>query len=53
MVQGLPPPLLVEHEIDFLKEIVKAIQIMPEDARVRTFKYLKDRYAKEWPSDTY
>jgi hypothetical protein len=40
----------VDKELDALREIVHAIEGMEEEAKVRTFRYLKDRYGKEWPS---
>lgn len=44
----------VDKELDALRVICYAIEGMDEDAKARTFRYLKNKYGKEWPSsETY
>lgn len=39
----------LDAEIDAIKTIVLAVEPLPSDARERVFKYLKNRFSKDWP----
>lgn len=39
----------LDAEIDAIKTIVLAVEPLPSDARGRVFKYLKNRFSKDWP----
>lgn len=41
----------VDKEIDALRQICHAIEGMDEEAKARTFNYLKRKYSKDWPSE--
>ena len=41
----------VDNEIDALRKICNAIEGMDDAAKLRTFNYLKSKYAKSFPSD--
>lgn len=41
----------VDKELDALRQIFHAIEGMSEEAKARTFNYLKRKYSKYWPSD--
>lgn len=41
-----------DAEISALAEVVRILNTMKDDERLRIFRYLKDRYPKAWPSDT-
>lgn len=41
----------VDKEIDALRQIFHAIEGMSEEAKARTFNYLKRKYSKDWPSE--
>lgn len=43
----------VNEELDLLKKICLALDEMDEEARVRTFNYLKSKYKLQWPSDSH
>ena len=38
----------LDAEIDAIKTIVLAAEPLPSDARERVFKYLKNRFSKDW-----
>lgn len=41
----------VDKELDALRQICHAIEGMDEEAKARTFNYLKRKYSKDWPSE--
>ena len=41
----------VDKELDALRQICLAIAGMDDEAKARTFNYLKRKYSKDWPSD--
>lgn len=41
----------VDKELDALRQICHAIEGMSEEAKARTFNYLKRKYSKDWPSE--
>lgn len=43
----------VEHALKRLKVVLEAVDEMQPNEREAAFKYLKDRYRAEWPSDPY
>lgn len=42
-----------DPELSFLSAAASALAAMEPDSRLRVFQYLKSKFPKEWPSDSY
>lgn len=43
----------IKTALERLKVVMEAIEEMQADERTAAFRYIKDRYRNEWPSDSY
>ena len=43
----------IDSELAMLGEVVHVLNAFDTDTRARTFRYLKDRFSKEWPAESY
>lgn len=43
----------IDAELNLLGKIDKAFYKLNSEQRLRTLKWVKSKYSKEWPSDSY